>query len=404
MNTHKFIKSFQMIIIVLILFSGRTSLGLFESIPIYLSIYGMGILILFMLILQKKEYVISAPVYSSLLFIFSIVLMLGNYLTASEYGYNKTIEFVIYVFILSIIIDNCLETKIDIINLIKSFYYVSIVISIISITVGLLTNTLTTERLTFLGSGPNTFSRMIFYGLIANIFLVFASKRSVFKFISIWIFLTAILFSGARQTILGSIIFIIFYLLIVIIVQKKIDKSRLLRLFSLLMILIVPIIFFWTVIQENKYFQRFLLLFSDEKGDSFNIRTWLLEQAILKGKESILFGNGTGAFELKYPEYIYPHNVFAEIFMENGLVGLLILILIIMYPLKILIKKYKLVLKEIDVHQITALVVMYLFTVYTAQISGDLFDNRWIFLIGLIMLKYNFLFSKSIYGEFRKGD
>ncbi|WP_224654196.1 hypothetical protein, partial [Escherichia coli] len=95
------------------------------------------------------------------------------------------------------------------------------------------------------------------------------------------------------------------------------------------------------------------------------VRTWLIEQAFFYGKEAYLFGNGTGSFAIRLPEYIYPHNIIAEIFMENGILGLLILLIIIIYPLSCSMKKvntrsdYKTKLVN------DALLIMYLFSLYT---------------------------------------
>lgn len=399
------IKLTQMILIVLIIFAGRTDFGLsLPPFPIYIGLIGIITLLLSFVIIKKREgYGLSNQLYFSLLFLFSIILLVGNYIDTNQYGFTKSIEFSFYVFFLILIIDTCIQERKDLINLIKSFYFIALLMALTSIAMGIVTNTLFTDRLTFLNSGSNTFSRMMFMGLSANIFLILSSKRGLAKYFSLWIFLAAIFLSGARQTILGTVILVILFLLITSVKTKKIEGKSILKFTGLLSFLITPIIFLWPFIQESRFYSRILLLFSEDKGDSINVRTWLIEQAFLYGRESYLFGNGTGSFAIKMPEYIYPHNIFAEIFMENGLLGLMILFIIIMYPLTSIIKKvnsgsdYKTKLVK------DTLLIMYLFSLYTAQISGDLYDNRWIFIFGLLLLK-NVVLTRREYVESKNSD
>lgn len=399
MKLNDLIKLTQMIIIVLIIFAGRTNFGInLPPIPIYLGLIGIIALLLSFVIIKKREgYGLTNQFYISLFFLFSLILLVGNYIDTSQYGFTKSIEFTIYVFFLILIIDICVQERKDLINLIKSFYFIALVMAIISIAMGVINNTLFTDRLTFLNSGSNTFSRMMFMGLSANLFLIFSSKRGVVKYFSLWFFLGAIFLSGARQTILGTVILVTLFLVLIIAKTKKTKGKSVMKFTFLLFFLIIPFVFLWPFIQESRFYGRFLLLFSENKGDSINVRTWLIEQAFLYGKESYLFGNGTGSFAIKMPEYIYPHNIFAEIFMENGLLGLTILFIIILYPFTSIIKKSSFRIEEKTQLVNETLLIMYLFSLYTAQISGDLYDNRWIFIFGLLLLKNPILIRREYF-------
>lgn len=399
MKLNDLIKLTQMIIIVLIIFAGRTNFGInLPPIPIYLGLIGIIALLLSFVIIKKREgYGLTNQFYISLFFLFSLILLVGNYIDTSQYGFTKSIEFTIYVFFLILIIDICVQERKDLINLIKSFYFIALVMAIISIAMGVINNTLFTDRLTFLNSGSNTFSRMMFMGLSANLFLIFSSKRGVVKYFSLWFFLGAIFLSGARQTILGTVILVTLFLVLIIAKTKKTKGKSVMKFTFLLFFLIIPFVFLWPFIQESRFYGRFLLLFSENKGDSINVRTWLIEQAFLYGKESYLFGNGTGSFAIKMPEYIYPHNIFAEIFMENGLLGLTILFIIILYPFTSIIKKSSFRIEEKAQLVNETLLIMYLFSLYTAQISGDLYDNRWIFIFGLLLLKNPILIRREYF-------
>ncbi|MFC5589110.1 O-antigen ligase family protein [Sporosarcina soli] len=399
MKLNDLIKLTQMIIIVLIIFAGRTNFGInLPPIPIYLGLIGIIALLLSFVIIKKREgYGLTNQFYISLFFLFSLILLVGNYIDTSQYGFTKSIEFTIYVFFLILIIDICVQERKDLINLIKSFYFIALVMAIISIAMGVINNTLFTDRLTFLNSGSNTFSRMMFMGISANLFLIFSSKRGVVKYFSLWFFLGAIFLSGARQTILGTVILVTLFLVLIIAKTKKTKGKSVMKFTFLLFFLIIPFVFLWPFIQESRFYGRFLLLFSENKGDSINVRTWLIEQAFLYGKESYLFGNGTGSFAIKMPEYIYPHNIFAEIFMENGLLGLTILFIIILYPFTSIIKKSSFRIEEKTQLVNETLLIMYLFSLYTAQISGDLYDNRWIFIFGLLLLKNPILIRREYF-------
>lgn len=392
MSAPTLLKILKSMLIVFIIFSGRTGVGIEVPLfPFYVGIIGMMGLVVCILA-EKVQVGISKTNYYALLVIFTIMLLIGNFQNPSEYGYMKTVEFFIYILLFIVLVDLSIKDKNDLLYLIKSIYYVALIMAIIALFQGVVNGTLTSGRLTFLNSGPNTFSRILFLGYIANLYLIFNSKKLLYYLPSIWIFLSTIYFSGARQTILGAIFFTLLYLIINYFINGRKFKLIVFVKYSVLICtLLIPIVALWPQIQQNPLFQRFMLLFQDDKGDSVSARFWLLEEAMALGKQSFLFGNGTGSFNSYFPDYKYPHNIFAEIFAENGIVALIWVVIICLYPIIKGISHFKYLQNTQQKSFLLATLMLYLFSVYTAQISGDLFDNRWIFIFGFLFIKSNLL-------------
>jgi hypothetical protein len=93
------------------------------------------------------------------------------------------------------------------------------------------------------------------------------------------------------------------------------------------------------------------------------------------------WGAGTGAFSdlMKMGDHrFYPHNLFAEIGIENGFLGLLVLAGFLIAPAARGLRQWR------DARTLTALLI-FLFAAWNAQVSGDLTSNEWIWLsAGLI--------------------
>lgn len=132
--------------------------------------------------------------------------------------------------------------------------------------------------------------------------------------------------------------------------------------------------------------QRLLLLFNDEdKGASAETRLYYYDQSIELIKEKIFFGYGIGSWpvELGFPDTRnYPHNIFIEVQFELGVVGLILLLMLMIIPLKNGFLNYK---KD---YLYIILISLFLNTFINAFISGDISDNRLLFtFLGLLLFK-----------------
>lgn len=100
---------------------------------------------------------------------------------------------------------------------------------------------------------------------------------------------------------------------------------------------------------------------------------------------SPLIGHGSGMFPILYglgDVRGYPHNIFLEVLVETGGIGMALLLVLLALPLLGLSRRWP--RWQGDMH-VVALVLVFVVTLLNAQISGDLTDNRPLFMaVGLL--------------------
>ncbi|WP_181392052.1 O-antigen ligase family protein [Deinococcus irradiatisoli] len=80
------------------------------------------------------------------------------------------------------------------------------------------------------------------------------------------------------------------------------------------------------IITDSRYFA---ILTNGAADDGVNTRAELINTAIRSFQAHPIFGEGLGGFSRYFPQY-YPHNVFAEVACETGLVGLSLLLAVLL--------------------------------------------------------------------------
>lgn len=150
-----------------------------------------------------------------------------------------------------------------------------------------------------------------------------------FMILCIFLCTMASLYSGARQFIIISFVFVLLWVFF----QRK-------KGFSGFIILIIGIalvgVVYTTLVADNG-------LFSSVKEEGYmegSGRSIFLLKGIADFLENPIFGIGYGNYEI-LGKHGYPHNMFVEILCEMGVVGLLLLFLIVITPTKYLIKENK---------------------------------------------------------------
>lgn len=216
----------------------------------------------------------------------------------------------------------------------------------------------------------------------ASVFLLFS--RVKYKQIFILFLLILTLALGARGPFVFSAL-IIFFLYIYSF--DRLDLANLSKAFGLVSAVYfvsVGVVAFdsdapvWSVIGAG--YDRLVLLFLDDKGDSFYSRTSMIEVTIGKILDSPVFGSGVGSFGIDVygiDERAYPHNVPLEVFYESGILGFLSFLLVVL-----LVFLRFLQLKNF----VFAFVFLYLFL--NINKSSSLEELRFFFLlIGIAMQK-----------------
>lgn len=138
----------------------------------------------------------------------------------------------------------------------------------------------------------------------------------------------------------------------------------------------------WSLLPERAV-SRFALLLQSDPGESALARPWLIARAIEIGAASPLIGAGTGSYVSEIVGYSfatprrYPHNLFAEVFAENGVVVLALMVVGVGAGLLGLLRS---ALRSSEVGT-TFLLFAGVFTFVNAMVSGDLNDNQMLFAV-----------------------
>ena len=93
------------------------------------------------------------------------------------------------------------------------------------------------------------------------------------------------------------------------------------------------------------------------------------------------FGQGTGSFGLSYVGQdirVYPHNIFLELWAENGIIGVVFFLIMIGYTLgKTIVKLLTIKGREREISK--SLLALGCFMFFNSMLSGDINDNRMLF-------------------------
>ncbi len=365
---------------------------LFESLTILGVLYS---------ILKKRIKYFFFPKGILLAYIFLIFLGIFSlfYTLAPIYGTDKILRFIFITspgFFLSGNLFQNRETYVR-------FIFVFIILAII-MTFDIITGGLTPGEVSFreaLGSNYLAVGRISGIAVIFSLSLLFMIKKVFYKICLIFlmgIFTFSMFVSGGRGPLLAfilSVLFIFIYLLLFhllkregsqIFIEKKILK--LIRYLLLFFILVSFIVFYF-----HDYFLTIfyrLSLLEELSGASIEERLRLYKSALDAIKISPIVGVGIGGFSVFYRGYdalrgMYPHNIFLEISSELGFLGLFSFLFMILKTILIAFSNIKTSKTKNDFYLSLGLLMTLFFMLINSSISGDINDNRLLFVIlGLI--------------------
>lgn len=126
---------------------------------------------------------------------------------------------------------------------------------------------------------------------------------------------------------------------------------------------------------------KLMLLLERGIASASSGRDILYKNAINLGNKNIMFGNGIGSFRKIYETY--PHNILLEIYVQFGLVGILLICLIIFK----IIKK----LKKGDINEKVLIIILFSLSVPRLTFSSSFWERPEFWgLIGLAFKKYKY--------------
>ena len=141
--------------------------------------------------------------------------------------------------------------------------------------------------------------------------------------------------------------------------------------------------------EENRY-----------ASESFQARGWLLEQTLDLAMEHPLLGVGTGGWPVSVfgiDHKKYPHNFFAEIAAEQGIV-VCTLVLILFFGLALLsVRDWSRAPPCAEKEALMIALCAYLYTLGTVQFSGDIVDNRNVWLTLGVMESARYFLARRLH-------
>ena len=272
------------------------------------------------------------------LIFFVAVLAIGCiYSINRNEGIIKTLRFIVIVFV-PYLFARIFIVKGDQIKLfLRSISIIALLISFLLITISIF-GKYTGGRMRFLQANPIPVSVLLIVGLIIFTIGITQSIFNEWKYgklfcaIAIIPLLYSIFLVSSRGPLISAIVGLIFCILLLFKANIKNRNTTIIVIISLILVLVL--ISCYDIICSNLFIKQVIpdikkvipnvkyFSLKNAKNISVNIRLKLYSTAWQLFKQKTLFGLGTGG--LGTGEGQYSHNIFLEIAVENGLLGLVI--------------------------------------------------------------------------------
>ncbi|MCD6321858.1 MAG: O-antigen ligase family protein [Clostridiales bacterium] len=186
----------------------------------------------------------------------------------------------------------------------------------------------------------------------------------------------------------GPLIMMIFAAMVPLFLAVRFSNTKSIRvkkyLFPFMGIVVMVIMLLGYLLLNNQVnmttIHRISVLFRPGLGASGGVRYTMLLNSLSLFINNPLFGYGVGSYPILtgcIDSRIYPHNIFLEIMVEMGLVGLVLFISLLFVGIRSLGSSR--ILRNNSIRII--ILMLFAFTLGGALISGDLHDNRLLFMV-----------------------
>ena len=297
---------------------------------------------------KNYKYFYKIDNFSKILALFFIYILVTSFFVENNFYSSKKAFFYLKFFFFFIALKICVEKKINFFDIFLKFFLPIFLIVLLDglfqavfqvNSVGIIQ---TSSRVSgFFGNewilgtfvyhlSPVALLSILFYKNISNLF------KNIFLFIIICLSILTIYLSGERTIFFISIIYFISIVLFIFFIKKKI----------FIFYFILFIIFFISLFPSDRMFKSF-----DFKGEK-NLKTYstysvykdLYSTAYKMFLDKKLFGTGVQSFRIncldkkfntnKFGCSTHPHNYYFQVLGENGIIGFLIFLSIIIFLLK----------------------------------------------------------------------
>jgi O-antigen ligase len=337
------------------------------------------LLITFAALSHKNKIVITKPFHDTMFFltIISAIMTFSLFYTISEnYSVVKTMRFIFLNIGSFIIAYSLVNMKLFDIEKLKLFLFIAtfcVAILFIYLQIsGKIINY-------FYGNQINMYPDYLAIGsFLGTGAIINFNKKNILYLIHRLVVIASIVILGARGPLLFLFIVLLFFGL------KKWTTRQKLIYFSLLILFII--VLSGTSIAARMIF-RFSKFALNEGGGSVSERLMLANKAVDMIVENPVFGVGIGGFG-KYVSNIdgrlYPHNIFLEIFSENGIFAFLVWLILFIYLFLYLYRKYEM---QPEIY-VVYLVCLFLF--FQTLKSSELLDSRILFFwLGIFISQFD---------------
>lgn len=232
--------------------------------------------------------------------------------------------------------------------------------------------------------------------IISLIYFLREKSNKIIYMIGILLGLIITLATNSRGPLVALILTIFIYLALF----SEIEKKKILMIALVLLIVFISLL---SILPKN-FVSRYTFGLSKEVhiskkeikvfSTSKERETYLAQSIsyLSRNPHKILFGIGTGSFSYiskNIDARLYPHNIFIEIILEFGIVGILLFILPFIFLIIDFIR-YRHTFSGYSYSNLVLWIVLTILFFLNAQVSGDINDNRllWFFeggVIGLIL-------------------
>jgi len=242
------------------------------------------------------------------------------------------------------------------------------------------------------GSAPNylAIGRWTGCGAIVALMLWYRmASNGLGRFVGIcaWAICTYVLLAvGGRGPIIAYVLSTVIAQLFAPIFDGEAVSHRRIKgiILGLIGLMLVAYVILWAPIDAFSLAQaKFRLLMSSERGVSTLTRARFFREALVIFLENPLVGVGLGGFALKGLQIAtreYPHNLLLEILSETGIVGFVPLVGLLVTSLR----GYKRKIRSSDRRErvlLESALTLLLFAFVNAMVSGDINDNRMLFVM-----------------------
>lgn len=226
-------------------------------------------------------------------------------------------------------------------------------------------------RLSVLGGGPNVYGRNMGLLLVVCFGAVLDGGKRGWPLVGLTIAALLVILSGSRGALAGTVVGVSGLLF-----MRRVQVGRTAIALvgsSLALAAIVR----WSSVGRTAlegFQHRVVVLTFQQSYDSG--RTSLRDSALEMIERSPWFGDGLNGFRAR-GHGIYPHNLELEALTDGGFVGLFVLLLALAVPI------VAIAVRSRRVDPTTAAV--FLLHLASAQVSGDFYDSRGVFLFGMLL-------------------